>query len=59
MAWFDRLLDRFFNWRAARQLRRECFHHDRRTGVSWVEGFLVDLGRSKHFQCTNCGQYWT
>lgn len=51
MTW---LMTLYLNWRD----RRECFHHDRLTGESWIRGQLVDLGRAKHFLCTHCGRYW-
>lgn len=53
------MVDWLFDWWEGRQLRRRCFHHDRQTGESYVEGFLVDLGRAKHFRCHLCGKYWT
>ncbi len=39
--------------------RRACFHHDRRTGASWIAFQLVHFGSAKHFWCTRCGRYWT
>jgi hypothetical protein len=48
MSWFK-------TWRR----RRACFHHNWRTGESWVNGMLVDFGRAKHFTCRECGRYWT
>ncbi len=59
MSWFDRLLDRFLDWREQRQLQRQCFHHDWLTGQTWVQSMLVDVGRAKHFRCSRCRKYWT
>lgn len=39
--------------------RRACFHHDWRTGESWIKDQLVNTGTAKHFWCTHCGRYWT
>lgn len=38
--------------------RRRCFHHNHTTGVSWITGELVDLGRAKLFRCVECGKVW-
>lgn len=45
-------------WIRARQARRACFHHNHRTGESWVTGELIDLGRRKLFSCNHCDQMW-
>jgi hypothetical protein len=44
-------------WQRWRQ-RRACFHHDHRTGESWIKSHLVDLGRRKLFRCTSCAKVW-
>lgn len=46
-------------WLKAWRERRRCFHHDWRTGTSWIEDQIVDAGRAKHFWCTRCRRYWT
>lgn len=38
--------------------RRECFHHDRLTGQSWIEDRLINMGSQKMFWCTECGRTW-
>ncbi len=48
MGWFK-------SWRK----RRACFHHNWRTGESWVDDRLVDFGRAKHFTCRECGRHFT
>ena len=42
----------FKNWRR----RRNCFHHDWRTGESWITGQIIDPG--KMFRCKRCGRMW-
>lgn len=42
----------------ARSQRRKCFHHDMRTGETWISSGLVDLGRRKLFVCSECGTAW-
>lgn len=46
------------NFIARRRAQRHCFHHDHRTGESWIKSALVDLGRNKHFWCTKCEKGW-
>lgn len=41
-------------WRA----RRECFHHDHRTGTSWITSQLINTGMGKMFSCQRCGRTW-
>lgn len=43
---------------AAWRKRRNCFHHDHRSGVSWIESRLIDMGSRKMFWCTDCGRTW-
>lgn len=39
--------------------RRDCFHHDNRTGNSWIgRGVLIDLGRRKLYRCDHCDKVW-
>lgn len=40
------------------QEQRQCFHHDRWTGVSWIADELIDLGRRKRFWCVMCEKQW-
>lgn len=40
------------NWRA----RKDCFHHDHRTGESWIKSQIIDPG--KMFWCNQCQQTW-
>jgi len=44
-------------WRHWRR-QRDCFHHDRRTGTTWIQGDLIDLGMRKLFTCQCCHQRW-
>lgn len=44
-------------WLARRRKRRNCFHHDHRTGTSWIKSQLIDYGR-KLFWCTTCERTW-
>jgi hypothetical protein len=37
--------------------RRRCFHHDHRTGTSWVgPGTIMDY--RKLYECKRCGKIW-
>ena len=45
-------------WGTARRDRAACFHHDHRTGESWIESRLIEVGRNKIFWCTKCGKTW-
>lgn len=45
-------------WLARRRMRKGCFHHDPKTGVSWIKSQLIDTGMSKMFWCTHCQQTW-
>lgn len=46
-------------WLRAWREQRRCFHHDNRTGESYVgRGMLVDLGRRKVYECSACGRVW-
>jgi hypothetical protein len=47
------------SWLKTWRTRRACFHHDTRSGTSWIASRLVDFGRAKHHWCTRCGRYWT
>lgn len=38
--------------------RRACFHHDWRSGESWIKSQIIDQGR-KLFWCHRCGRRWT
>lgn len=35
-----------------------CWHHDRKTGTSWIHDHLVDFGRDKIFICSHCKEIW-
>lgn len=43
---------------ARRRLRRQCFHHDRRSGESWIKEQLIDCGCRKMFWCDRCERTW-
>ncbi len=45
-------------WRDRRRTRKNCFHHDRVTGTSWISSQLIDLGSRKLFWCTTCERTW-
>lgn len=37
--------------------RRRCFHHDHRTGQSWIgRGSIIDY--RKLYTCDSCGKVW-
>jgi hypothetical protein len=37
--------------------RRQCFHHDNNTGVSWIgRGTIID--HRKLYRCTHCERTW-
>lgn len=38
--------------------RRRCFHHDHRTGRTWIKDQLIDTGMRKMHWCTECGKTW-
>lgn len=44
-------------WRRYRA-RKACFHHDRRTGTTWITSQLIDTGMRKLLWCTRCGKDW-
>lgn len=41
-----------------RRERARCFHHDHRTGVTWIQWELIDAGRAKLYECIRCGKVW-
>lgn len=43
-------------WWRRRSKRRNCFHHDHRTGESWILSQILDPG--KMFWCKECDQRW-
>jgi hypothetical protein len=49
-------------WWRARQRRRQCWHHDRHTGTSWIDDQLINTGMGKMFWCSErlggCGRTW-
>lgn len=38
--------------------QRAGFHHDWRTGQSWITGRLIDMGMPKLFACSRCEKRW-
>lgn len=37
--------------------RRRCFHHNHRTGESWIgNGSVMDY--LKYYECSRCGKGW-
>lgn len=44
---------------ADRWVMATCFHHDRKTGESYITDTLIDLGRDKVFKCRECSESWT
>lgn len=45
-------------WWRRRRKRAWCFHHDDRTGTSWIDSRLIEMGKSKMFWCRECDQTW-
>lgn len=49
-------------WVTAWRRRRQCMHHNRLTGESWIKSQLIDMGRRKMFWCSEksggCGKAW-
>lgn len=41
-----------------RRVRKFCFHHDMRTGSSFIDQRLIETGKAKMFWCTECGKTW-
>lgn len=46
------------SWLARRRKRKNCFHHDHSTGVSWIKSQLIETGMGKMFWCARCQQTW-
>jgi len=46
------------NWWRRRRAQRSCFHHDWRTGRSWIADELIDMGMRKMFTCWHCDKVW-
>lgn len=40
------------------QVRKQCFHHDRLSGESWINSALIDMGMRKMFWYDKCGRTW-
>lgn len=38
--------------------RVNCFHHNPRTGESWINSHLINTGTGKMFWCRQCDQTW-
>jgi len=36
--------------------RRNCFHHNHKTGESWIETEIIDW--RKLYTCRDCGRRW-
>lgn len=45
-------------WWARWRDRRACFHHDHRTGTSWIGERLIEMGSRKMFWCRKCQRTW-
>lgn len=45
-------------WYARWRTRRDCFHHDRLGGQTWILSELINLGAGKRFWCRECGRQW-
>lgn len=45
-------------WFKAWRRKADCFHHNHRTGESWIANRLIDLGRRKMFWCIKCNKTW-
>jgi hypothetical protein len=47
-------------FRSPRRLLRHhlCWHHDYKTGITYISSSLVDAGRNKIFWCTRCQKSW-
>lgn len=45
----------FKEWRR----KRACFHHNPKTGESFLRDTMIHSGSSKMFWCTRCNQDWT
>ncbi len=45
----------FTVWGRRRQ-RARCWHHDRRTGQSWVDEQLINTGARKMMWCRRCSK---
>lgn len=46
---------------AARWQMATCLHQSKRTGgptISYIRSEIIDLGRNKMWQCTECRQIW-
>lgn len=44
-------------WKAIKK-RKDCFHHDHKTGQSWIKSQLINIGTGKMFWCAVCGRTW-
>lgn len=47
-----------FRWPSERYQRQMCWHHEMRSGESWIRQELVGLGQTKRFWCYVCGEVW-
>ena len=53
-------------WWQRRRKQKRCFHHElggvlengARPAESWIRSELIDMGRAKLFECTECGRIW-
>lgn len=38
--------------------KSQCWHHDRATSETWINGTIIDMGSRKQFTCSHCGRMW-
>jgi hypothetical protein len=43
-----------WRWWKLRRVRKHCWHHDDKTGQSWVNSRLINTGAGKMFWCSRC-----
>lgn len=36
--------------------RSRCFHHDHKTGATWIKQQLINMGSGKMWWCGRCGR---
>jgi hypothetical protein len=45
-------------WYRRWRVRRSCFHHEPRTGESFIDSMLIEMGSRKLYWCRHCGKHW-
>lgn len=45
-------------WWRRRRRQRGCFHHNPRTGETFIDSALIDTGMRKMWWCKACDQCW-